>query len=46
MMVEEVKEHLSGCIIPFWKKLRDEESGGYYGWMDNNLKLNKKPFKG
>ncbi len=46
MMVEEVKEHLSGCIIPFWKKLRDDEFGGYYGWMDHELNVDKKAVKG
>ena len=33
MMVEEVKEHLLHTIIPFWKNLRDNEHGGYYGWL-------------
>lgn len=46
MMVEEVKAHLSGCIIPFWKKLRDDEYGGYYGWMDHELNVDKKAIKG
>ena len=46
MMVEEVKSHLKECIIPFWKKLRDDEFGGYYGWMDHELNVNKKAVKG
>lgn len=45
-MVSEVKEHLQKVIIPFWKKLRDDEYGGYYGWLDYNLKLDKKAIKG
>ena len=28
-------------IIPFWKGLRDEENGGFYGYMDFDLKLDK-----
>lgn len=45
-MVSEVKEHLTGCIIPFWKKLRDNEYGGYYGYMDFDMNLDKKAVKG
>ena len=46
MMLEEVKAHLLNDIIPFWKNLRDDEFGGYYGYMDYNLKLDKKAVKG
>ena len=46
MMVEEVKNHLTDSIIPFWKKLRDDEHGGYYGWMDYDLTVDKKAVKG
>ena len=46
MMVEEVKNHLTNCIIPFWKRLRDDEHGGYYGWMDYDLAVDKKAVKG
>ncbi len=45
-MVKEIREHLTGCIIPFWKKLRDDEYGGYYGYMDHDLKVDKKAVKG
>ena len=34
MMLEEVKAHLLNDIIPFWKNLRDDEFGGYYGYME------------
>lgn len=43
---EEFKNHLCTVIIPFWKSLRDDEFGGYYGYMDYDLKLNKKAVKG
>ncbi len=43
---EDVKEHLTKKIIPFWKNLRDEEHGGYYGWLGYDLKLDKKAVKG
>lgn len=46
MMVDEIKTHLVSDIIPFWKALRDNEFGGYYGYMDYDLKLNKQAVKG
>ena len=46
MMVEEVRAHLINDIIPFWKKMRDDEYGGYYGYMDCNLQVDKKAVKG
>lgn len=46
MFVDEVKEHLIKDIIPFWKKLHDSEYGGYYGYMDFDLKLDKQAVKG
>lgn len=46
MLVSEVKAHLEQVIIPFWKNLKDEEYGGYYGYMDYNLSLDKKATKG
>ncbi len=45
-MTEEISRHLSERIIPFWKSLRDDVYGGYYGEMDFNLKLDKKAVKG
>lgn len=46
MLVSEVKAHLEQVIIPFWKNLKDEEYGGYYGYMDYNLNLDKQATKG
>lgn len=45
-MISEVKKHLTDDIIPFWKNLRDEEFGGYYGYMGYDLVLDKKAVKG
>ncbi len=42
----EMKQHLEEVILPFWKGLKDEEFGGYYGFMDTDLKLDKKAVKG
>lgn len=46
LQVNEIKEHLTKDIIPFWKNLRDDEFGGYYGFMDFNGVLDKKAEKG
>lgn len=46
MKVEEIKTHLTEGIIPFWKALRDDEHGGYYGYMDYDLAVDKKAVKG
>ena len=41
-----VRNMLEGNIIPFWQGLRDKEFGGYYGYMDIDLNLDKKADKG
>lgn len=46
MIIEEVKSELTNHIIPFWNKLRDDENGGFYGYMGFDLKLDKKADKG
>lgn len=45
-MREEIKKHLVNDIIPFWKGLRDDENGGYYGWMDYEHSVDKTAVKG
>ena len=46
MIIEEVKKELTGHIIPFWNNLRDDENGGFYGYVGPDLKLEKKADKG
>lgn len=46
MLSEEVRTHLTEKIIPFWKALRDDEFGGYYGYLGYDLRLDKKAVKG
>lgn len=46
MLVEEAEKMLTNQLIPFWKKLRDDQFGGYYGFMDYNLKIDKEAVKG
>ena len=36
-LAKEAREHLEQTIIPFWKKLRDDQYGGYYGWLSYDL---------
>ncbi len=42
----EMKEHLENVLLPFWKNLKDEEHGGFYGWVDTELKVDKEAVKG
>ena len=46
VFASDVRSHLTETIIPFWKGLRDETYGGYYGWLGYDLKLDKKAVKG
>ncbi len=46
MLADEVRRELTDHIIPFWKGLRDDEYGGYYGYLSYELKLDKKAVKG
>ncbi len=45
-MRNECERHLTKKLLPFWKKLRDEEYGGFYGWMDSELRVDPKAVKG
>lgn len=45
-MRAEIENHLKKDLIPFWKSMRDNENGGYYGWLGYDLKLDKKAVKG
>lgn len=45
-MVEEIYKHLTKDLIPFWNGMKDNEYGGFYGWLDYDLKLDKKAVKG
>ena len=46
MLQQEMREQLTKKIIPFWKKLKDSTYGGFYGFMDNNLVINRQGIKG
>ena len=40
-LAKEVKQELTGRIVPFWEGLRDEEYGGFYGYQDFDLNVQK-----
>ena len=46
MLRDEIKAQLEQKILPFWMKMKDEASGGFYGGMDNQLIVNRKADKG
>lgn len=46
MFETEIKTHLTGKLLPFWRKMQDNEYGGYYGYMDYDLRLDKNAVKG
>lgn len=46
MFKDEIKEHLLQNIIPFWTSMKDDVNGGYYGWMDYDLTIDKEATKG
>lgn len=45
-MKQQAREHLYDVILPFWKGLKDDTYGGYYGYLDYDLTLDKKATKG
>ncbi len=46
MSRDEFRSHLLERLLPFWEKLRDGQYGGYYGWMDSGLEVDRKAVKG
>ena len=45
-MLNEVREHLTKDIIPFWKSMKDETLGGFYGYLSYDLELDRQAVKG
>ena len=46
MMRDEIFAELTQHIIPFWNNLRDDVYGGFTGFMDSSLNIDKKGEKG
>lgn len=45
-LAQKAEQMLNQKIIPFWSSLRDDTWGGYYGYMDFDLQLDKQADKG
>lgn len=46
MFVAEIERHLQEKLIPFWAGLADREYGGFYGWMGDDLEVDRYAPKG
>ena len=46
MNKDEVRQHLTNDLIPFWCALKDQEHGGFYGYMDEEGVIDKEAEKG
>lgn len=46
VFVNEIETHLRDKLVPFWEKLKDEEYGGYYGYMGYDLRIDTHYEKG
>lgn len=46
MFKESFRAQLADRILPFWERMKDEEYGGFYGFMDEELILDRSADKG
>ena len=46
MLKNQLKDHLTGRILPFWERLADPACGGYYGYVDKDLRVRPEADKG
>lgn len=46
MLRRELKEHLEKKLLPFWQALKDEQEGGFYSFMDFDLRVCREADKG
>ena len=46
MFKAEIWAQLEQKILPFWEKLKDDSFGGFFGYMDEDLRLEPKADKG
>lgn len=46
MLKNEIRQQLEQKILPFWMGMKDETYGGFYGYMDNRLQVNRTATKG
>lgn len=45
-MLNEMQKHLTDKVLPFWENLADEQNGGYYGYVEQDLTVKKDAHKG
>ena len=43
---KEFEDHLNQVILPFWMNLRDNQYGGFYGYVDMDLNVVRDAVKG
>jgi len=46
MLRDECRKHLTEIILPFWERLKDGEHGGFYGYVDKYLTVDRRADKG
>ena len=46
MLRDELRQHLTEKILPFWEGLKDEAHGGFYGYVDKELNVQREADKG
>lgn len=46
MKAQAFKDHLEKILIPFWNQLKDEEFGGFYGYVEGDGTVLKEEVKG
>ncbi len=46
MLVAEVSKHVKEDIIPYWMNLKDEQYGGFFGYVGYDMSVNKMAEKG
>ncbi len=46
MLKNEMQQHLTQKILPFWEALTDWERGGWYGYVDKDLNVQRDAHKG
>lgn len=46
MLHQELEKHLTEKILPFWEGLKDADHGGFYGYVDKELKVIREADKG
>ena len=46
MFRDDVRTHLEQKILPFWQKLKDDAFGGFYGYVDKELRVQPEADKG